>query len=442
MPERDTNELSLDSVLLDQRNSFASTRSSLDSTFPDRKSYEVTIIDESGPQDESCESVARYILVTKSLTELPSALRCHLSKRNEQRTRWINFTGGSDILIDDLAQRYLDEHGCLDSQLVGKQSLGGPIKRKDSGHFIWMQNSIWYIGQKSQHSWSSVQQCGFRMVVCLPTTKRAGTLITNFTGKQETIDRVSAALTTDMLSQHSMGQEAMSCVWVLACSIMRAITAQLDLAFHNFDPLDRTHTLPHIDQLPSILQQANELARIDRYTSSLNEILEFFETVRTFQQTQTLPKQNPDSPEKCYSRISERSNLESELAKQKIRHAQQLCRTYIKQYESHVQMMLSYSTTQIADRLDGGRKLGERIAAVGVVLAAVSGLTSPLAVVTGYYGMNVRELTDGGNSSLFDFWTVAAPVFTISLVVLAVMFARVVSSTEKLAGKKFSLRLT
>lgn len=441
MSERDTNDCSLDSLLPDQRSSFTSIRSSFDCTVPDRKSCEVTVIDELGPEVEGCESVARYILLTNCLTELPSTLEGLLSKRDGQRTRWINFTGQSSLLIDDLAQRYLDEHGCLDSQHVGKQSLGGPIKREDGGHFIWMQNSVWYIGQQSQQSWSSVQQCGFRMVICLPTAKKAGTLITNFVGRQETIDRVSAALTTDMLNQHSMGQEAMSCVWVLACSIMRTITAQLDLAFHNFDPLDRTHTIPDIVQLPSMLQQANELARIDRYTSSLNEILEFFETVRTFQQSQSSPRHDHDNPERCYSRISERSNLESELAKQKIRHAQQICRTYIKQYESHVQMMLSYSTTQIADRLDGGRKLAERIAAAGVVLAAISGLTSPLAVVTGYYGMNVRELTDGGSSSLFDFWTVAAPVIAIPLIVLGIMFARVVSGTGQMAGNKSSLSL-
>lgn len=426
-------------LLADQRSSFTSIRSSLEYTIPDQKSCNVTIIDETGPEDEICDSVARYMLFTKTLTELPNPLKVHLSTRNEQRTRWINFTGCPDILIDDLAQRYLDEHGCLDSCNMGSHNLGGPIKRKDDSHFIWMQNSIWYVGSKSQHTWSSVRQCGFRMVICLPTAKRAGTVITNFTGRQDTIDQISAALTTDMLDQHSMGREAMSCVWVLACSIMRAITAQLDLAFHNFDPLDRTHTIPDIVQLPSILQQANELARIDRYTSSLNEVLEFFETVRSFQQNQSLPQNDPHLPGKCYSRISERSNLESELAKRKIRHAQQLVRTYIKQYESHVQMMLSYSTTQIADRLDGGRKLGERIAAVGVVLAAISGLTSPLAVVTSYYGMNVRELTDGSSSSLFDFWSVAIPVIVVSLVVLGIMFTRVVLGSGKLVGRRSSL---
>lgn len=424
----DTDAVSLTTLLPDESSPFASVRSSFEYAVPDRSVCSVDVFDESEPENEV--NTTRHPLLTKKLPELPGVLSERLVARDEQKTRWINFTGYSNTLIDDLAHRYLDDHGCLDADSIGHHSLGGPIKRSNGSHFVWIQSSIWYLGHERRHTWSSVQQCGFRMVICLPTPERAGTVITNFTGRQDTVERVSTALTTQLLDQHSMGPEAMSCVWVLACSIMRAITAQLDLAFHNFDPLDKIYGIPNIDQLPSMLEQANELARIDRYTSTLNEIVEFFETVRGFQKSQTPPRKDSHTPQKCYSRISERSELESQFAKQKIRHAQQLCRTYIKQYESHVQMMLSYSTTQIADRLDGGRKLGERIATVGVVLAAMSGLTSPLAVVTGYYGMNVHELTDDGNSTLFDFWSVAIPVIVISLVALGLMFTRVVSSTK------------
>lgn len=427
----ESDALSLTSLLTDAPSPSASVRSSFEYARPDRNLCTIEIFEEPKPGDDVHSCSTKHTLSTKKLPELPSALLERLATRDHHKTRWINVTGYSSTLVDDLAQRYLDEHGCLDAAGIGQHTLGGPIKRRDGSHFIWVQSSVWYIGQECRKTWSSVQQCGFRMVICLPTRQKAGTLITNFTGRQEIVDKVSTALTTQLLDQHSMGGEAMGCVWILASSIMRAITAQLDLAFYNFDPLDRICGIPEIAKLPSMLQQANELARIDRYTSSLNEILEFFRTVRDFQNSQAVVQQDSSTPAQCHSRISERSNMESKFAQHKVRHAQQLCRTYIKQYESHVQMMLSYSMTQIADRLEGGRKLGERITGVGVVLAAVSGVTAPLAVVTGYYGMNVSELTSGGNASLFDFWAVALPVIVFSLVAMGVMFTRVVSSKVK-----------
>lgn len=190
---------------------------------------------------------------------------------------------------------------------------------------------------------------------------------------------------------------------------MRGIITQLASSFHVFDPLDRTNTIPDITQLPFMLHQVNELARIYRYTSSLSEVLGFFDAVRAFQQTQ------------------------------KVSHVQQLCRTYIKQYESHTHMMLSYSTAKIAERLESGTKVGEKIAAVGIVLAAISGVTSPLAIVTGYFGMNVDSLVEGGKSTTFDFWSTALPVIAFSTVVIGIMalrlFRRVLSSNAGAAWK-------
>lgn len=432
--QQDTDVFSLRSLLQDQQSSFTSVRESIEYAVPNKKGCLVTIFDEASEDDSDHEiKTTRLTLPSEKLVELPIELTSLLARRNDQRTRWINFIGWSSSLVDDLSKHFLDEHGCLDLHNIGNHSIGGPIKCQDGSYFIWIQNSIWFVDHRQQ-TWSSVQQCGFRMVIKLPTPRTAGTVITTFTGKQELVERVSQTLTVGLLDDHSMGAEAMSCVWVVAGSIMRGIITQLGRTFHNFDPLDRVNTIPDMDQLPFMLHQANELARIDRYTSGLAEVLGFFDSVRDFQQSQKPIGAPSDGPQKCCSRISERSNLESNLAKQQITHAQQLCRTYIKQYESHTQMMLSYSSASVAEKLERASKSGEKIAAVGVVLAAISGLTSPLAIVTGYFGMNMESLVEDGRSSLFDFWSVAIPVATCSLMALGVMFSRLVLSTKVSTG--------
>lgn len=442
MSEQDSDVLSLRSLLKDQQSSFTSIRESIEYAVPDKGRCSVTVFDEASEGECAHEiSSISFTLPSGQLHQLPDKLKSRLARRSDQRTRWINFTGWSSSLVDDLSERYLENHGCLDLHDIGNHSVGGPIKCQDGSHFIWIQNSVWFIGQRHQ-AWSSVQQCGFRMVIKLPTPQTAGTIITTFTGKQDTAEHISRALTISLLDDHSMGQEAMSCVWVLAGSIMRGIVKQLEPAFHNFDPLDRVQTIPDMDQLPFMLHQANELARIDRYTSGLVEILAFFDAVRTFQQSQKPDSSTSDGPQTCHSRISERSTLESDLAKQKVTHAQQLCRTYIKQYESHMQMMLSYSSAKIAERLESGSKVGEKIAAVGIALAAISGLTSPLAIVTSYFGMNVESLVEDGKSTLFDFWSIALPVFAFSLMALAVMALRVLYSTKTSVSAKAAWKVS
>jgi hypothetical protein len=52
-----------------------------------------------------------------------------LKSQLSSKTRWINVVGWNEALMDDLAKRYLDEHGCLDLHDISKQMLGGPIKR-------------------------------------------------------------------------------------------------------------------------------------------------------------------------------------------------------------------------------------------------------------------------------------------------------------------------
>lgn len=74
------------------------------------------------------------------------------------------------------------------------------------------------------------------------------------------------------------------------------------------------------------------------------------------------------------------------------------------------EQVISYSATQITERLDSGRVTAEQFAKVGMVIAAITGVVSPLGLVTSFYGMNVREFTSGATITLFDFWEVGMPL--------------------------------
>lgn len=90
--------------------------------------------------------------------------------------------------------------------------------------------------------------------------------------------------------------------------------------------------------------------------------------------------------------------------------------------------VISYSTTQITERLDSGRSVAEKFATIGIVLAGVSALISPLALLTGYYGMNVQEYVPGTSGSLFDFWQVALPTLLVCFAALGFVILRLWSA--------------
>ncbi len=89
---------------------------------------------------------------------------------------------------------------------------------------------------------------------------------------------------------------------------------------------------------------------------------------------------------------------------------------------------ISYGTTQITERLDSGRSIAEKFTTIGIILAGVSGLISPLALLTSYYGMNVQELVEGAPVSLFDFWQVAMPTLLVCFAGLAFVMLRTMST--------------
>lgn len=90
--------------------------------------------------------------------------------------------------------------------------------------------------------------------------------------------------------------------------------------------------------------------------------------------------------------------------------------------------VISYSTTQITERLDSGRSVAEKFATIGIVLAGVSAVISPLALLTGYYGMDVQEYVPGTSGSLFDFWQVALPTMLVCFSALGFVILRLSSA--------------
>ena len=77
--------------------------------------------------------------------------------------------------------------------------------------------------------------------------------------------------------------------------------------------------------------------------------------------------------------------------------------------------MLSSNTKQIIHKLDRGQQLGDRLAWVGMILAAMTFISTPFVMITGYYGMNVGELSEGGLATTFEFWQASLPVMAISI---------------------------
>ena len=81
--------------------------------------------------------------------------------------------------------------------------------------------------------------------------------------------------------------------------------------------------------------------------------------------------------------------------------------------------MLSLSTTEISSRLSSGSAIGEKLARIGMALAGITCVMSPISLLTGFYGMNVVEFSNGGQVTLYDFWQMGMPVLLFSVVCMA-----------------------
>ena len=209
----------------------------------------------------------------------------------------------------------------------------------------------------------------------------------------------------------------------MAYAILRTIVEQTDHAFKIFDPVSSGRMpVPRMDDLPSVLDKANNLARLDRYLSEIEEFSSFFEAVQKMSQAESIADDSvaatQQDPVLSHRHLAHRASLERSRLEQKIRHSQRLSRTYLSQYESLIQMAMTYATTQITERLDSGRAVAERFATIGIFLGAVSSLLSPVALLTSYFGMNMEEFVGetGGSLSLYEFWKWGLPLTIMAAV--------------------------
>ena len=92
--------------------------------------------------------------------------------------------------------------------------------------------------------------------------------------------------------------------------------------------------------------------------------------------------------------------------------------------------VISYNATQITERLDRGREVAERFGKIGVFLAALAGLVAPMSLLTGFYGMNVKELTQGATGTLFGFWEIGIPVLLVTAVSVAFIVLWMITGSE------------
>ena len=92
-------------------------------------------------------------------------------------------------------------------------------------------------------------------------------------------------------------------------------------------------------ELPYILEKSNRLARIDRYLSGLEEFLSFFISVRQYLPVQQMPVMDSDAPAFRSLEVTSSASFEAVRAREKIQQEQRLCRTYMRQYDTLVQLV-------------------------------------------------------------------------------------------------------
>ena len=336
-----------------------------------------------------------------------------LERRDKQRTRWLNITGYPVRAVQEITEVCLLGHDIFLQLQTQDQSLfGGPLEVGQDVEIIWCQTPIWRIASDSQ--W---QECMCRVVVCLPRNGRAGTLITQIPDISSTGRSTRNLLEEHILRQHPLQTKALQCVWTVVFTALRFITEQLNPAFDIFDPIKsgrndplRDHGSSSLRALSSILNCSFQLASIQRFLSSIEEISFFFISVRQLEDSAD-PAEGSGSFRQGHRgrQVPGFAALEAMRLQEKLKHEQRLCKTYIWQYEALARLKLSLSTSQITSRLDSGGVVAEKLAKIGLVMAGITSVLSPFAILTGFYGMNVSELTQGGHASLFDFWSLAIP---------------------------------
>ena len=239
------------------------------------------------------------------------------------------------------SQVHLGSSACLNLEDLSRQAIGGPVTICGDNEIIWIQSQIWFVGNRD-YTWSSMRSVRFRMIVCLPTSTSAGTLITNFTGPFRLAEEVSNILTMCILDNHPLGSQSLGCAWILAFATLRALAEQVDFIFHISDPISMQgpSKIPRLQDLPILLERSNNLTRLDRYLSSLEEFVTFFTSVHGMIHGEQAEKDSTETPLPFRTpRLRQRAKLEATWALNKVQRQQKLCSTYIKHFETLVQMV-------------------------------------------------------------------------------------------------------
>ncbi|KAF2436224.1 hypothetical protein EJ08DRAFT_231807 [Tothia fuscella] len=130
--------------------------------------------------------------------------------------------------------------------------------------------------------------------------------------------------------------------------------------------------------------------------------------------------------------IRARARHEKKRTQSKLCHQRRLCETFMQPFDNLIQMMISYSTAQITERLDRGRQVAEQLGKIGIVVAVITGFVAPLSLITGYYGMNVKEFTPEADLSLFDVWQIGTPIILVSVVGVTVLGLWILTGQKRL----------
>ena len=58
-----------------------------------------------------------------------------------------------------------------------------------------------------------------------------------------------------------------------------------------------------------------------------------------------------------------------------------------------------------------------------------------MSLLTGFYGMNVKELTQGANGTLFDFWEIGIPLLLATAVFVAYIVLWMITGSRDTSKK-------
>lgn len=84
---------------------------------------------------------------------------------------------------------------------------------------------------------------------------------------------------------------------------------------------------------------------------------------------------------------------------------------------------ISYNTTKITQNMDSGQELTEKLTTIGLIMAVMAAVMTPMNLLTSYYGMNVSDFTTNTTVSLVDFWHWASFSSIVAVVSLGVTTA-------------------